>query len=517
MSEQALPQESRVSDVALLPESDPHESHFLVERVWRFFCSLELTLVNLLLLFLGMIAGTFVNPSNDSLTNIERAFASKPGVLWAYRTFELYDLFHSWWFTGLLVSLALNLVACSLERLPRIYFLTRYPEKRIDALKGVRFRAAGQLPDGLSGEAALQKLTAALTARGFKLQALPAEPDGAARFFAEKGPWSRFGVWVVHLSLLLVLGGGVYGRLVAFEGISNVPQNGGTSDAMVVRLPDGKVYRKKYLDEQGRPFMVRCDDFRLKQFEDGKPKAFESDLKVFEKKMDGEPGQLLAEATINVNHPLRYGGLTFYQASYQQLEQQERAKITLTDKLGKTSRDVLVGPGEPIDAADGLRYQVVDYSPDFNGLGPAVQVMRSELPAGGKFPDGQAQAPGARTTSFWVFSKAPRFDLDNREDRFGFSFDKLQQLYATGLQVAKDPSTPWVYLGCFLLFGGIGIAFFTAHKRVWAKVDGRKLQLAGASHRNGEVFGEEFEALCGELGIEAAKKKKAPGAEAVPA
>ena len=91
-----------------------------VEHVWRFFCSLRLTLANLLGMFLAMIAGTFVNPANDSLTNIERAFANRTFVLWLYRTFELYDLFHSWWFTGLLLSLGLNLVACSLERLPRI-------------------------------------------------------------------------------------------------------------------------------------------------------------------------------------------------------------------------------------------------------------------------------------------------------------------------------------------------------------------------------------------------------------
>ena len=119
MSELALPPESVVSDVARLPDVDPQQANLVIEKVWRFFCSLELTLVNMLLIFFGMIAGTFVNPSNDSLTNIEKAFAAKPMVLWAYRTFELYDLFHSWWFTGLMLSLALNLVACSLERLPR--------------------------------------------------------------------------------------------------------------------------------------------------------------------------------------------------------------------------------------------------------------------------------------------------------------------------------------------------------------------------------------------------------------
>jgi cytochrome c biogenesis protein len=517
MSEQALPPESVVSDVARLPDVDPQQANLIIEKVWRFFCSLELTLVNMLLIFFGMIAGTFVNPSNDSLTNIEKAFAAKPMVLWAYRTFELYDLFHSWWFTGLMLSLALNLVACSLERLPRIYFLARYPEKRIDAVKGVRFKGGGKVPEGTSAEGALAAIVAAIKGRGFSIETLAAEPDGAVRLFAEKGRFARFGVWVVHLSLLLVLGGGVYGRLTAFEGISNVPQNAGLSDAMIVRLPDGKVFRKKFLDEDGKAFIVRCDDFRLKEFEPGRAKAFESDLKVFERQSDGSPGKLLDEATINVNHPLRYGGLTFYQASYQKIDEQERAKLQLIDKLGKTKKDILLGPGEPVEAADGLRYQVVDYNPDYNNLGPAVQLLRTELPAGGKFPDGNVTPANAKTTTFWVFSKAPRFDADNREDRFAFAFEKLQSLYATGLQVAKDPSTPVIYTGCFLLFAGIFIAFFTAHKRIWVKLDGRSLSLGGAAHRNAEVFGEDFDALCAELGVAPAKKKKAPSGEAATA
>ena len=509
----ALPPESIVSDVARLPDAE-EEAHLVVEKVWRFFCSLQLTLANLVLLFLGMIAGTFVNPANDSLTNIEKAFAGQPLVLWLYQAFELYDLFHSWWFTLLLTSLALNLVACSLERLPRIYFLARYPEKRIDAVKSLRFRTQGA-PAGIS----LEKILAALRTRGFSVETLPAEPDGAVRLFAEKGRYARFGVWVVHLSLLLVLGGGVFGRLTAYEGTSNVPQNGGTTDGMVVRRPDGQVFKKRLLDEDGKIFIVRCDDFRLKEFEPGRPKAFESDLKVFERLPDGSTGKLLAEQTINVNHPLRYGGLTFYQASYQKLEEQSRAKMTLIDKASGSRRELLVGPGDPIDAAEGLRYSVVDYNENFSGMGPAAQVLRWELKAGQTFPADGKPGKEAKTTTFWVFAKAPRFDQDNREDRFAFSFAQLQPLYATGLQIAKDPSTKVIYLGCFLLFAGIGIAFYTAHKRLWVKLDGPLLALGGASHRNGEVFGEQFEKLCAELGLAPAPKAapKPPAGAAVPA
>lgn len=518
MSEVAAPIlniDSAVSEVARLPDQTEEEAYLFIEQLWRFFCSLRLTLVNLLLLFLGMIAGTFVNPANDSLANIEKAFAGHIWTLRAYRWFELYDLFHSWWFTLFMTSMALNLVACSLERLPRIYFLVRYPEKRLDQVKGVRFRASGTKSGEPINE--LNRIEVVLKARGFKLERIPGD-DGSLRLFAEKSRYARFGVWVVHLSLLLVLGGGVFGRLTAFEGTTDVPQGGGEVDSFTVRKPDGSSFKKKMIDTgNGKTFLVRCDDFRLKEFEPGRPKAFESDLKLFEKLPDGSEGKLLAAQTINVNHPLKYGGLTFYQASYRQLDEQQRAKLSMVDKANGEKRDLLVGPGEPVDAADGLRYQLVDYALDFAGQGSAVQVLRTEYKPGSPITaDGRPPAD-AKLSTFWIFSKAPMFDANNREDRFGFAFEKLTVVYATGLQIARDPSTPVIYLGCFLLFAGIGVAFYGAHKRVWAKVDAGRVQLAGASHRNADAFSEEFAALCLALDLEVATSKRAPPAAPVPA
>src|SRR5207244_6309906 len=133
-----------------------------------------LTLANLLLLFCGMIAGTFVNPQNDSLANIEKAFANRPRVLAAYRWFELYDLFHSWWFTALLLSLALNLIACSLERLPRIYYLVRWPQLRLEEVKGLRFRAK-EADSRLS----IDQVSQILQKRGYRRRLSPRADGGA--------------------------------------------------------------------------------------------------------------------------------------------------------------------------------------------------------------------------------------------------------------------------------------------------------------------------------------------------
>jgi len=477
----AGPPAGAVSEVAQLAPLTEEQSHIVIERVWRFFCSLRLTLVNLLLFFLAMIAGTFVNPQNDSLLNIEKAFAGRIWTLRAYRWFELYDLFHSWWFTAILVSLALNLIACSLERLPRIYYLVRYPERRLDHVVGLRFKVPAT-PSALP----FAQVEETLRGEGYKVQSYP--EDGY--IFAERGRYARFGVWIVHISLLLILGGGVFGRLTAFEGTANVPQNGGTTTSFIQRNPDGTQFRHRLVDQDGKRFVVQCNDFRLKEFAPGRPKAFESDLVAYEDAGNGELGKELTRATINVNHPMHWGGLTFYQASYSQLGDGPRAKVTFTDKVTGRSREVMASPNEPIQIAEGLTYSIVAYDPNFSALGPAVQVVRTQ---------------DKQQSSFWVFANDKDFDRRNRDDRFAISFDRLTPLYATGLQIARDPSVPVIYTGGFLLFFGIGIAFYTSHKRIWAQLSNGRLALGGASHRNAEGFSREFDQIVQDLKLPARK------------
>jgi cytochrome c biogenesis protein len=307
-----------------------------------------------------------------------------------------------------------------------------------------------------------------------------AQREGGSDVFAEKGRSSRYGVWLVHLSLLVILGGGIVGRLTAFEGTALVPQNGGEVQSFNLRTPDGSTPRKRL------GFTLRCTDFRLRLFENGAPKAYESDLVALD-----DQGNELKRATINVNHPLRIRGLTIFQSSYQPLEDGARARLRLLDRQSGEAADLLLSPGEKIEAADGLTYTVVDTSEDFANLGEAVQVLREE--------------EGKRPSRFWVFAKAPQgFDARNRADRFSLSFSGTAQLYATGLQIARDPSTPIVYLGCFFLFLGCGIAFYTSHKRIWARVTGSGVELGGAAHRNADAFRLELESICAAVGLDAA-------------
>jgi cytochrome c biogenesis protein len=75
----------------------------------------------------------------------------------------------------------------------------------------------------------------------------------------------------------------------------------------------------------------------------------------------------------------------------------------------------------------------------------------------------------------------------------------MRQLYATGLQVAKDPGVWTVYIGCFMMLIGLYIAFFLSHRRVWVYISENGEQssvlISGTSNKNRYGFEKEFASL----------------------
>ena len=499
---QAAPQlpPDAVSEIAEAGPQTGEQAHALVERVWRLFTSARLALSALALLGLGLLVGYLVNPAGEALPELERAHAAQPLVLWAFRSFELYDVSRSWWFSLLLALLVLGFVASSVERLPRIRALLKYPPLRLEDVQGLRLRSAEQKTQRTEAE-----LRSALEKAGYTV--IQTARDGGADLFAEKNRSARWGAWVIHLAILVGLLGGVVNRLAAFEGTVLVPANGGRASAMVIKGRDGNELTRNL------GLVVQCDDFRLKDAAPGKPGASQSDLRLFSAEPGGE-NRVLAQKTIGAGDPLEYGGLTFEQATFQQLEQGSRAQIALVDKVTGREQEMKLAAGETLEAEGGLTFQLVDYQEDFAGMGPAAQVMRVEEPPGALVNKsaGPRRVPSAQAklSSFWIFANKPDFDRDNRTDRFALKFGKLLPLYATGLRISHDPSAPLLYAGGALLVAGLILSLATTHKRIWARLHAGRIAIGGAAHRNQEAFSRELERICTALGVQIELKRPAP-------
>jgi cytochrome c biogenesis protein len=216
------------------------------------------------------------------------------------------------------------------------------------------------------------------------------------------------------------------------------------------------------------------EDFRLLSLADGRPRQYESDLVVVEAE------RVMARQTVSVNHPMHFRGWTFYQASYERAGEAQLARVEIVDRLSgvRTAHRILAEQAITLD--DGVQFGVIAGELDHAGNGPALHLARIE--------DGIE-------TDFWVFAGRPGYDARNREDRWSVDFAGFEPVYLTGILVARDPGADIVFAGCVLLALGLAQAFYSSHRRIWARVEATGTVLAGSAHRNPEAFGREFAAL----------------------
>ena len=274
----------------------------IVDRVWDFFSSITLAVVVFTAISATSIVGTILEQQAAPERNIKllgKFFGdAAPGAFKVLDALGFTNMYHSWWFLTLLFIFAANLVICSLDRLPKIWKLVKDPVSPLapEQLKVMPIKRELSLK-GKPGDVKAS-VGEALGKAGFK--ASSAEEGDILQFYAEKGRYSRLGVYVTHFSILMILMGAVIGMLFGFNGGLNLPE-GVTSPAAYtgdgVPIPLG--------------FEVRCDNFEVSFYDNSDaPKAYKSRLTVLEN------GKEVMKKQIDVNNPLKYKGITFYQASY---------------------------------------------------------------------------------------------------------------------------------------------------------------------------------------------------------
>ncbi|MBN2332869.1 MAG: cytochrome c biogenesis protein ResB [Deltaproteobacteria bacterium] len=446
--------------------------------VTAFFCSLKLTIFLLITLALVSIIGTVI-PQNQFQEQYLRMYEeSTYGIL---KMVGFLDMYHSWWFTGILLLFTINLVACSLKNFPRTWKFFKSPVTQLSdsflATVGNDWRT------GLGGKNSLETVGESVAASlhsfwagNWQRTTVAGEHGEELHFFAQRSLWSRMGVYLVHVSIIIIFIGGIIGSVFGLKAFVNIPEGDKTS--IVYTWNDDKTPVE--LD-----FAVECRSFTVELYDSGAPKEYTSDLVIYE---NGE--EKLAKR-IEVNHPLSYGGYTFYQSSYGSAGGAVKLEMH-DDQTGKTyPLTVALGSRVQLPTGDGW-VQAAQYEPNYMNLGPSVRLVMPT--ADGKM------------IQFWVFKKFPGFDKQNRKSERSFVVQEVNQRNYTGLQVAKDPGVWVVWLGCSMMIGGLFIAFFMAHRRLWVRLrpdpekPGRyQLAVGGSANKNQPGFDAEFNRLTSEL------------------
>lgn len=433
-------------------------------HLWNFFCSLKLAISTLILLATTSIIGTVLPQTATPQENLQRFGEARFKF---FDALDFFDMYHSWWFVTLLAIFAINLICCSIKRLPPMLRLVRNPKLTPEDKFYKTLANSDELTTALAPAAVRDHLVNFV---GQRFATPQIHVDGEKiHLFAQKMTWARFGVYVVHSSILVIFIGAIIGSVWGYKAYVNILE--GTSIKQV--WPRGS--------QAALPidFEVRCDDFRVEFYSGtGRPREFSSDLVVLEN------GQEVLKKTIEVNDPLSYKGLTFYQSSYGPAGDPTFTMLVTERSSGKTM-EIRGRQGEHIALPGGVSFAVTDYADSYKNFGPAIQMHTNSK-------DGQHGSP------FVVFQNFPEFDAQRGGD-FSFALKEFNQSYYTGLQVAKDPGVWVVWLGCFMMVVGCFSAFFLSHRRLWVTiqpVDGKTGVLVGGNaHRNQpafEIFFDDF-------------------------
>jgi cytochrome c biogenesis protein len=499
---------------------EPKDQQGIVEivsdKIWKFFSSVKLAVVLLIILAVVSVVGTVIRqnmPPEEYLKEYSQTTVE------LFETLGFFDLYHTWWFVLLLLFFTANLTICTLERFPNVWKAMRAPLKPLteEGMKALPFRKETTVTGGMAK--AEGDVLKALGSRRFK-HVVDKNPE-AVTIVSQKGAFSRLGFIITHISIILIFVGALIGAFFGFKGFLNLPEGEATTVVYLRNEPlwgkimatlgvsTSSVIEDPNIGVPSMPlgFWLRCDDFEVDYYTNagrptGMPSEYWSVLSVF-----NESQQKVMDKRIRVNDPLTYRGITFYQSSYGPLPS-ARGKAILNIR-----RKDSPGPGEMVmvDSGGSAYVSSIDRTIRVLGVAPfgvrdprtgQVQYFRS---GNDEFVNPTIALEVYRGKALLYTTQVMKVDAGDPSlpEDYVITYGDYWGGRYTGLQVNKDPGVWIVYAGFTLLCIGPLIAFFGSHRKVWVRIQDRKGQsvvlIGGSANRNRIGFEREFTKIAEEI------------------
>ena len=443
----------------------------VLEWLWRQLSSMRVAMLIMLAIAVLGVAGSLLMqmptdivgiPAQEALwvDSVRPRYGGWTDIL---NALGLFSVFNSILFRVLAAALTISLIACSIHRIPGIVRTARNP--RIDVGPAFFEHAPQHEAIVVRRDAAETREIVEGLLRTRRYRTLTTD-DGTVHLYADRFRWAPISGLVAHLSIVVIMAGAIVGGMFGYRNAEFMITEGQTlpvfvEPGMTVQLLD---FTDKYDPTTGAPI------------------DYASTIVV---SRDGQP---FDEHVVRVNDPYRYNGLTFYQAFFG-----PSAVVTVTNAAG----DVLLqseGVALAYEGDANHRYGTVkipgtDYTAEITGTSGA---------ANDPIRPGQVNI-GIYTTGASSFSDVKVIDqsVATAIGELTFTFEREAQF--TGLNVARDPGVPLIWIGSALLFIGFLVRFMVPHKRVWARITGRPnggavVALATLAQKD-VTAGTEFETL----------------------
>ncbi len=372
-------------------------------------------------------------------------------------------IFGSLWMIIPTMLLIINLIYTTLSRMPGILKSVAIPS---------RFRGSSKINDTIpikNREEAKKRVANILKSHHYKIYDLA---DGS--LFAHKGVISRFGFAVVHLSLLIVLLGALLGAIYGYKNYI-VIDSGDTKAVPAINAS------------------IKVDRFWINYWPDGSIKQYNSKLSIIKN------SKVVHTQTIDVNHPMDYGGMRFFQSGYG--KSYNKIKKAVAVLYNKQSKKIV---GDPISVQWNKWFniglysaKIVEFVPDFYFNAKNGYISSKSFKYNNPALRLQIKGPKGTPSFIWEFLKYPSFDLRSFKSGNALIVSSITPLYYTGLQYARNPGANLIWFGAAVMIIGFIMSFFMYYRRIQMNFsdDESLLTLSGISYKQNELFIKEFQKI----------------------
>ena len=406
-----------------------------ISQVLNWLSSLKIAIFLLLIIAVSCAFGTLI-PQQESDQFYHEYFDKNPflGILNGkiLILFEFNHIYTSFWFLFLLTWLGVALAVCSFRRqLPILK----------SALSWIDYKSPRQITKLSISQAIvtndlskdLEKLKNNLIKNGWNVK----ETDG--RIAARQGVIGRLGPILIHLGMILLMIGATYGSL-----------NGKTIEKFLA--PGRSIDLVNNNKESG--LIIELENFKIERDPQGRAEQYRSIVNIIEPNGENQSKE------ISVNYPLRYKGLTLYQADW--------SIAAITIEIGNSPK-LQIPVNSITELGDQVWGTVIPTTKD--GKEPILLTVNSETG-----PVKIYDEDGILITNLNINKKAK---VKNN------SIKIVNIIPSSGLLLKYDPGVPLVYTSFAIIILG-GLLSIISTKKIWVLYEKEKsrIYIGGLSNRN---------------------------------
>ncbi|WP_233681302.1 cytochrome c biogenesis protein ResB [Macrococcoides caseolyticum] len=460
----------------------------LLDKTWNFFSSVKTGVTLLVITVLASAIGTmfpqeyFIPVGEDPAVFYKEKYGT---IGYLYHLLGLDNLYTSWWYLILLALVAFSIIAASIDRgVPLHKSLTRQTVK-----KHPSFFKRQRLTLDVQNSVDKEAIITALKSKKYNVKT-----DGSS-ILAEKGRLSRYGPYINHTGLIILLAG----AMLRFIPALYVDEFVGVTEGETKSIPGTEntyyIKNNRFIFEQyDKESISNINGKSVDESMNKIAKNYESQVTIYENIADksvvgAEPKlKVIKDGSVKVNHPVSFDHFSLYQNSFDQSQLKTMIFKVVDLKSGKaignTFEVQLDNPDKHYKIAKDLNVSLKNYAPDFNGVAEnGTLLTQSPIPNNPAFVFGVEK--DKQKPEYTLLKIRSSQDI-TKNNKFAVKFVSATNKTTTYLTVKKDLTLPILFVGFSIFLIGLAVGSYINHRRIWIDVqDGFKL----AAYTNKNYFG----------------------------